>query len=42
VYRSDEEMEAVLGTAEGNSFVKQVRRETDEAAVRVAALKARA
>jgi hypothetical protein len=35
-------MEAVLGTAEGNSFVKQVRRETDEAAVRVAALKARA
>jgi hypothetical protein len=42
VYRSAEEMEAVLGTAEGNSFVKQVRRETDEAAKRVAALKKRA
>jgi hypothetical protein len=42
VYQSDEEMEAVLGSAEGNSFVKQVRRETDEAAKRVAALKSRA
>ena len=42
VYRSAEEMEAVLGSAEGNSFVKQVRRETDEAAARVAALKRRA
>jgi len=41
-YRTAEEMEAVLGTAEGNSFVKQVRRETDEAAARVAALKRRA
>ena len=41
-YRTPEEMEAVLGTAEGNSFVKQVRRETDEAAARVAALKQRA
>ncbi|MBM4018226.1 MAG: DUF4954 family protein [Planctomycetes bacterium] len=27
-YRSPQEMEAVLGTAEGNSFVKQVRKET--------------
>ena len=42
VYRSDEEMEAVLGSAEDNSFVRQVRRETDEAAKRVAALKRRA
>jgi len=41
-YRTAEEMEAVLGTAEGNSFVKQVRRETDEAAARIAALKSRA
>jgi hypothetical protein len=41
-YRTPQEMEAVLGSAEGNTFVKQVRRETDEAAARVAALKQRA
>jgi hypothetical protein len=30
VYASDAEMEAVLGSADRNSFVKQVRRETEE------------
>ncbi|HUU11603.1 MAG TPA: DUF4954 family protein [Phycisphaerae bacterium] len=40
-YSSPEEMEAVLGTAENNSFVKQVRRETEEFAKRVAAIKQR-
>ena len=40
-YRSAEEMKAVLGSAEDNSFVKQVRRETDEAAKRIEALRKR-
>ncbi len=41
VYESPEEMEAVLGSAEDNSFVKQVRAETEQFAERVAAVKAR-
>ena len=40
-YRSPAEMRAVVGTAEDNSFVKQVRRETDAFAKRVAAAKRR-
>ncbi|MBE3070195.1 MAG: DUF4954 family protein [Planctomycetes bacterium] len=40
-YSSAEEMEAVIGSAEGNSFVKQVRRETEEFAALVKAVKAR-
>jgi len=40
-YRDRAEMRAVVGTAEGDSFVKQVRRETDAFAKRVAAAKRR-
>ena len=41
VYSSDEEMAAVLGSAEGNSFVRQVRQETEEFEQLVAEIKAR-
>jgi hypothetical protein len=41
VYSSPEEMEAVLGSAEDNSFVKQVREETEAFEERVAAVKSR-
>ena len=40
-YATDEEMEAVLGTAEDNDFVKQVRAETDQFKTRVEAVKRR-
>jgi hypothetical protein len=40
-YDDDEEMAAVLGSPEDNSFVKQLRRETDEFEQLVAAVKAR-
>jgi len=40
-YTTPEEMAAVLGTAEGNSFVKQVRKETQEFAALVAAVRSR-
>ncbi len=40
-YSTDEEMEAVLGTAENNSFVKQVRKETQAFAELVEAVKKR-
>jgi len=40
-YATDEEMEAVLGTAEDNSFVKQVRDETEQFTKRVQAVKQR-
>ncbi len=39
VYRSDEEMATVLGSAEDNSFVRQVRQETAEFAERAEQLK---
>ena len=41
VYSTPEEMAAVLGTAEGNSFVKQVRKETLALAEEVAKIKNR-
>jgi hypothetical protein len=41
VYDSDEQMQAVLGSAEGNSFVKQVRKETEQFEQFVAEVKAR-
>ena len=41
VYDSDEQMAAVLGSAEDNSFVKQLRRETEEFEQLVAEVKAR-
>jgi hypothetical protein len=40
-FRNAEEMKAVMGTAEDNSFVKQVRQETEAFKQRVAAVKAR-
>ena len=40
-FRNAEEMKAVLGTAEDNSFVKQVRQETEVFEQQVAAVKAR-
>jgi hypothetical protein len=40
-YSTPEEMAAVLGTAEGNSFVKQVRKETQALAEGVEAIKGR-
>ncbi len=40
-YASDEEMEAVLGSAEANSFVQQVRAETEAFEARVRALRKR-
>ena len=40
-FRNAEEMKAVLGTAEDNSFVKQVRQETEAFKQQVAAVKAR-
>ena len=40
-FRNAEEMKAVLGTAEDNSFVKQVRQETEAFKQRVAAVEAR-
>jgi len=40
-YSTDEEMEAVLGNAEDNSFVRQVREETEAFEARVAAAKQR-
>ncbi|MCX5683308.1 MAG: hypothetical protein NT049_06450 [Planctomycetota bacterium] len=40
-YSTPEEMAAVLGTAEGNGFVKQVRKETQELADRVDEIKRR-
>jgi hypothetical protein len=41
VYSTPEEMAAVIGTAEGNSFVKQVKKETAEFAAVVVGIKAR-
>jgi len=41
VYETDEEMEAVLGSAEANSFVKQVRDETEQFEQLVAGVRAR-
>jgi hypothetical protein len=41
VYSTPEEMEAVLGTAEANSFVKQVRKETQALAEAVEAIRKR-
>jgi hypothetical protein len=41
VYASDAEMEAVLGSPETNSFVRQVREETEAFARRIEAVKAR-
>jgi len=41
VFRSADEKEAVVGTADGNSFVKQTREETAAFAERVEAVKAR-
>ena len=41
VYDSDEQMEAVLGSAEENSFIKQVREETEQFEQLVAEVKAR-
>jgi len=41
VYADEAEMAAVLGTAEGNSFVKQVRAETEEFKALVAEVQAR-
>ena len=40
-FAGPEEMEAVLGTAEANSFVKQVRQETEAFAERIEAVKRR-
>ncbi len=40
-FHDGDEQAAVIGTAEGNSFVKQVRAETDELAKRIAAVKKR-
>ena len=40
-FRNAEEMKAVLGTAEDNSFVKQVRQETEVFKRQVASVKAR-
>jgi len=40
-FRNDEEMKAVLGTAEDNSFVKQVREETEVFKQQAASVKAR-
>lgn len=40
-FRNADEMKAVLGTAEGNSFVKQVQRETEAFKEMVASIKAR-
>ena len=42
VYRTREEMAAVLGAPEDNSFVKQVRQETEEFAAKANAARARA
>ena len=41
VYGSEEEMAAVLGPAEENSFIRQVRRETEEFERTVASVRAR-
>ena len=40
-YSTDEEMEAVLGTAEDNTFVKQVREETEQFKTLIEAVKQR-
>ena len=40
-FRNAEEMKAVLGTAEDNSFVKQVQQETEAFKQQVASVKAR-
>jgi len=40
-YSTDEEMEAVLGTAEDNTFVKQVREEAEQFKTRIEAVKQR-
>jgi len=40
-FRNAEEMKAVLGTAEENGFVKQVRQETEAFKQQVASVKAR-
>ena len=42
VYRTPEEMAAVLGRPEDNSFVKQIRAETEAFAARANAARGRA